>query len=68
VNDLSTLDYADLIRIARAVGMSATGVERVLAGAVDGPQADRIRALAAEALGRLPAYRRVVTVNGRNSP
>jgi replication-associated recombination protein RarA len=53
------LPHEDLVRIGRAIGRSAYYVARTLAGADDTPEARRVRAMAAEAIGRLPASRRV---------
>ena len=70
MSDLQMLACEDLIRIGRAVGRSATAVQRVLTGVDDSPEARRIRALSEEAIARAPACRRirVVTVNVRNAP
>jgi hypothetical protein len=65
VNDLTAVSFDEALRIAHEVGMSATGVQRVLAGTVDGPQAARIRALAVQAIGRAPARLRIRHLEAR---
>jgi hypothetical protein len=66
------LDFEAVARIARTVRLDAGTVRRVLNGealpSLTPEQVAHVRALAAEALPRLPAARRVVNVNGRNAP
>jgi hypothetical protein len=62
------LDSDAVARIARQVRRTAACVRRLLAGTDDGPEARQVRAMAEEAISRLPASRRIVTVNGRNAP
>lgn len=65
--DPAALPREELVKIAHVVRVDIGTVCRRMAGH-DGPEADRIRRLAREALGRLPVCRRVRVAGTQEVP